>query len=271
MLAVEQTRRGMFRGAVTDAERDLSPSEQRIAMGKALRNLRKRVRPEPDVMSQEEAAAAAEVTRQAWQNYETGKRQVILRSDVQERLVRALGMTIDDLHGEYRAITGQAAPPAPQAGIEPPEMIMLPVRDRIQAGAWLAIDGLDQRRVQKIPVLRDPRYPQADQWIAPVIGDSMNRLNIQEGDMVHCVSTIDIHYFPRTGDVVEVERIRFGGQERELTLKQVEVTAEGVLLWPRSTNPRWQEPIEIRPDGAEEEIEVRIRGLVLTSMRRHFS
>jgi hypothetical protein len=98
-------------------------------------------------------------------------------------------------------------------------------------------------------VARDPRFPHARQWLSEVRGDSVNLLNIVEGDLVHCVDAIEIGYYPRTGDVVEVERLRFGGQERELTLKQVEVTEAGVLLWPRSTNPRFEvdpAPLELK-------------------------
>jgi len=68
--------------------------------------------------------------------------------------------------------------------------------------------------------------------------------------------------------VVEVERIRFQGRERELTLKQVELTPKGVVLWPRSTNPRWKQPLHILADGdAGDDVEVRIRGWVIKLIR----
>jgi hypothetical protein len=95
---------------------------------------------------------------------------------------------------------------------------------------------------------------------------------ILEGDLVHLVDAFALgEYEPATGDVVEVERVRFGGAEREFTLKQVEVTPGGVLLWPRSTNPRWQSPIPYHVDGVEaDDIEVRVRGRMLQVIRPFF-
>ena len=118
------------------------------------------------------------------------------------------------------------------------------------------------------PALRDPRYAKAPQWLSEVQGDSVNKLNIFDGDLVHVVDAIAIGYYPLDGDIVEVERLRYGGLERELTIKQVEVTPSGWLLWPRSTNPRYQDPIEILNDGEPAEgTEVRIRGLVVRMHR----
>jgi hypothetical protein len=146
---------------------------------------------------------------------------------------------------------------------------MLMIRDRVQAGAWLQADDDNQLQPKAYPAVKDPRYPSAQQWLSEVVGDSVNLLHVHDGDLIHCVDTIDIGYHPRTGDLVEVERLRFGGQERELTLKQVEVTPESILLWPRSTNPKWQNPIAFDLGAEEdEEIEVRIRGLVVAAIKR---
>ena len=158
----------------------------------------------------------------------------------------------------------------------PPLGADLPVLGPVQAGAWLAVDDLDQDEPRRIPAALDPRYPDADHYLLEVRGDSMNALThngrptpIFDGDYVHCVCVTDIGYVPRTDDVVEFVRLRSGGHLREVTLKQVEVTRDGVLLWPRSTNSRWTTPVTYR-DGAdgEEEITGTIRGLVLTSIRR---
>lgn len=90
---------------------------------------------------------------------------------------------------------------------------------------------------------------------------------ILDGDLVQLVDAIAIDYEFQNGDVVEVERIRFSGREREYTLKQVEVAADGTLtLWPRSTNPRWAEPVAYK-EGDEEDVEVRVRGKVISHIR----
>ena len=98
---------------------------------------------------------------------------------------------------------------------------------------------------------------------------------ILDGDFAHVVDAIDIEYRPETGDVVEVERVRFDGREREVTLKQVEVIRPSTrtepgeyLLWPRSTNPAFAEPVPYREGMASPDyVEVRIRAKMLRVIR----
>lgn len=96
----------------------------------------------------------------------------------------------------------------------------------------------------------------------------MNLRGIIDGDLVHLVDAISINYQPVTGDVVEVERTRHQGSERELTLKEVVVSANGIELWPRSSNPLWTEPVRIEDGMLLEDGEVRIRGLMIQLIRR---
>ncbi len=215
------------------------------------------------------------ISAQAWSQYEAGSRPGIHRPEVQRKLVAALGASVDDLQRHLYSLdgSGQDAIPATAKILQfrPQEVLGgLMIRDRVQAGAFLAADDLSQEEPRPYPHARDGRYPHADQWLSTVVGDSVNLLGIFDGDLVHCVSAVDIGYRPRTGDIVEVERLRFGGQMRELTIKQVEVTPEGPLLWPRSSNDRWREPVRLTENVAEgEQFEVRIRGLVVGSVRRY--
>jgi hypothetical protein len=128
---------------------------------------------------------------------------------------------------------------------------------------------MDQDEPKRIPAAFDPRFPREAQYLTEVVGDSVDQLRIFDGDLVHCVDIGAIGYVPMTDDIVELERSRFDGQERELTLKQIEMTPEGPVFWPRSTNPRHRDPIDPR-DGVprNEDITWRVRGLVLTSIRR---
>lgn len=248
--------------------RPAPPSIEIAALAKALRQLR-----EEAGLSQADAAAAAGVTRQAWQLYETAARQSILRTDKQHELASALGVSRETLLLYKSRFAGGRAPTVAGGLSErswAPELQLLPIRDAVRAGAWLTVDDMDQSQQRLSTTARDPRYPGADQWLAPVVGESMNERGILDGDLVHIVDANDIGYYPRTGDVVEVERIRFQGRERELTLKEVEVTPEGMLLWPRSTNPRWRDPVRLS-DGfqdGDDDAEVRIRGLMLQLIRR---
>lgn len=256
--------RGMPSTPRTDA-----PSEQK-SLGEALKRLRQRAG-----LSQAEAADRAEIVEITWRRYEKGVRGVTLDKLIE--LAQAIGFDRDSLLMEQAAVVGGVAPPPTARGhlervaafTPAPNDAGLVIRDRVQAGNWLEADDTGQSTYRTYPAVRDARYPHADQWLSEVMGDSVNRLNIFEGDMVHLVDTIAIGYHPRTDDVVEVERIRNGGAERELTIKQIELVHDGLLLWPRSTNSRWSQPLELR-DGTNdgEEIEVRIRGLVIGLHRR---
>ncbi|MBN8263118.1 MAG: helix-turn-helix domain-containing protein [Xanthomonadales bacterium] len=237
------------------------------ALGEALKALRLR-----SGMTQAEAAEAMGLSSgEAWRVYEIGKSPGIFKPGIQFKLAHAVKGTLADLLTERDLITGRAIQRFPAAANDPfmgGDRSELPIRDRIQAGAWLLADDTTQT-FRTFPAARDGRYPGANQWISEVTGDSMNLLSIFDGDFVHCVDAGDIGYHPRHGDIVEVERLRNGGSERELTLKQIEMTAEGFVLSPRSTNPRWKEPLRLS-DGVSEgdEFEVRIRALVVTTMRR---
>ncbi len=249
--------------------------------GRALRVLRKRADLTQDQAAENYAKLTSQddFTAQAWGLIEAGKRKYLFSPISQRQLTAAIGSSPEGLaaaRGELAARPMESDPvalaPTERFSTAAPQSALLPVRDRVQAGAWLAADDTSQVAPRIYPAVRDPRYPTAEQWLSEVIGDSVNRLGIFEGDLVHCVDAIAVGYFPRTDDLVEVERLRFGGQERELTIKQVEVTPGGVLLWPRSTNARWGAPLSLTAGADDsEEIEVRIRGLVIASIRRFSS
>lgn len=57
------------------------------------------------------------------------------------------------------------------------------------------------------------------------------------------------------------------GALREVTLKEVEITPEAILLWPRSTNPKWSDPVQL-DDGAGDDVEVQVTGLLVQAIRR---
>lgn len=238
-------------------------------LGRALQVLRSRAG-----LSQERAGATIGLSGEGWRKYELGS-PGLFRPDMQERLSGALGFTRVDLLEERSRVAGDPAPPVrspmPRVDLAPTgDHAPLTIRDRVQAGAWLAADDFDQSTPRITNTLPDPRFPRAEQWLSEVAGDSVNALGIVDGDTVHCVAYWNARSQPRTGDIVEVERTRFGGSMRELTIKQVEVTESQILLWPRSTNPRWREPIALDDGiGSGEQFEVTIRGLVLAAIR-HF-
>jgi SOS-response transcriptional repressor LexA len=148
-----------------------------------------------------------------------------------------------------------------------PELSQLPVVGPVQAGAWLAVDDLPQDDPPTMPVMLDRRYLHARQWLREVRGDSMNARNILPGDFAHLVDITEAGVNLNTGMIVEVTRHRDGGGLREITLKEVELTRDGILLWPRSTNPKWRDPVAVDPaDGAD--VEVQITGLLIAKITR---
>ncbi len=148
-----------------------------------------------------------------------------------------------------------------------PEATELPLIGPVQAGAWLMIDDTAQDEPTYLTAVVDRRYPHAAQWLREVRGDSMNERGIFPGDLAHIVDLPGTGVNLNSGMVVEVTRSRDGGGLREITLKEVEMTPRGVVLWPRSLNPKWKDPVRL-DDGSGTDIEVRITGLLLQTIKR---
>lgn len=149
----------------------------------------------------------------------------------------------------------------------PPLLAELPLVGPVQAGAWLALDDSGQEDPPMIAAAVDRRYPHARQWLREVRGDSMTARNIYPGDLVHLVDVVGAGVNLNTGMIVEVTRGRAGGALREITLKEVEATERGLVLWPRSHNARWKEPV-LLDDGGADDIEVEITGLLIAKITR---
>lgn len=141
----------------------------------------------------------------------------------------------------------------------------LPVIGPVQAGAWLEVDETPQDEPVMLSIAADRRYPHARQWLREVRGDSMDRRGILPGDMAHLVDFQGSGVELRSGQVVEVTRSRAG--LREITLKEVEITPDRILLWPRSSNPKWSNPVQL-DDGDGLDVEVQITGLLLATIKR---
>jgi hypothetical protein len=144
--------------------------------------------------------------------------------------------------------------------------LYLPVRYRVQAGHWIEVDVAAQEYpAPPRAVAPDPAYSAWPQWLELVVGDSIDR-EIQPGSYAHVVDAVDMGYAPQQGDFVVVERRRDQGRLRERSIKQVEIKRSGrVELWPRSTNPMWNKPLELAT--SDETAEVHIVGLVIGAYR----
>lgn len=144
----------------------------------------------------------------------------------------------------------------------------LAVRYRAGAGIWHEVGDV-QAFEGVFPVTADPAYAGYSQWLERVVGDSMD-LEYPDGAYVHVVSTDDMAYSPRPGDHVILVRYRNDGQEIERTIKEVVRSGRKLEFWPRSTNPRWKEPVLLHGGDSDQIADlhrVEVAGLVLGSYR----
>ena len=94
----------------------------------------------------------------------------------------------------------------------------------------------------------------------------MCRLRLFDGDFIICISYFETRMFPQDRDIVVVtER---NGHLVSRTVKEVEVHADRVELWPRSSNAQFQSPITI-PRTLDPDIEsnIEITDLVIGVFR----
>lgn len=98
----------------------------------------------------------------------------------------------------------------------------------------------------------------------------MNKAGIEDGAWIVAVDAGD--YIDQVGDIVSgsyvvVERTRFQGSERELTVKEIRYYRDRYELHPNSTDASYR-PIVVQHDEApDDETQVRIVGLVLGAYR----
>lgn len=133
----------------------------------------------------------------------------------------------------------------------------LPTVLDVQAGHWLAVEFMDEYQGDGVRVPYCEEYKEFDQFAVKVVGDSINKF-AQDGDRLVC-ATIESGIQLVDGDHVIVEATRNGGAEVEATVKQIKMTADGLELWPNSTNPVHIGPVKLGKNGDE----VRLKGVVL--------
>lgn len=168
------------------------------------------------------------------------------------RLAKTLGTSVESLLGDED--------PSPSLAIDE---IQLPVLYKTAAGPWLEQEQIAQTEPKMATAIRIKGYEKFPQWLEQVEGESVNRL-IPHGTLIHVVDAIAMGYTPSNDDIVVVLRTRAGGMLQERTVKQVEITTTGIQLWPRSYDPQYSKPLELRHGASEdEEITVEIVGKVV--------
>lgn len=214
-------------------------------MGAAIRNLRERSRPAGKRMSQDEAAAKLGMTRQAWQSYEAGDRQVVLRSDVQERIAEALDTTVEALLFEYDKIIGTPARrPERTADDRDAPSFELVVPSRAKAG-------------RRAPLAYDLGEPETTVDMGWMFGPNGSGLRVAGDSMTGYVESGQLVIFDRTRWPSRGEGCVIETNDGELYVKEY-VAQEGPILRVRQRFP--EEIIEFPMDEIKGVYAIRLRG-----------
>lgn len=138
------------------------------------------------------------------------------------------------------------------------------VRGETAAGRWFEQEEVFNDEPPMISMVLG-KYVRLHQFAFRVVGNSMNRKRIHNGDYVVCVPYFEARTGITVGDIVVVERRR--GQLTERTVKQIDRGPNGWELWPRSNDPAHKDPIVIPFDDgkADDGTEIEIIGLVISA------
>lgn len=186
------------------------------------------------------------------------------RSESLDKLADALGTTTDYLLG--KDVDGAVRGPAIERQGE-----TLSYAGVIQAGQFISVDEYFTQDPDSVPdyVLPDMKFGKVRQYAYKAAGDSMNEAGILDGMWVVAADAsdyVDSYGDIVTGDLVVVERCRFQGSERELTVKEVHFLRDRYELRPVSSNSEHKSITvphdhNVSSDGEE----VKIIGVVLTA------
>ncbi len=116
---------------------------------------------------------------------------------------------------------------------------MVGVIGEVRAGVFAEVPDHEPEPWGHVPVSL-PEYARAQLFALQVVGRSMDRFYPDGSTVVVCPAH---EAGVREGDHVVVRRWR--GGLAETTLKEVVASTKGVELWPRSTDPAYQEPIRL--------------------------
>lgn len=212
-------------------------------------------------LSQPDLAKLAGVSQQLISQLENGKNAATTKLP---KIAQALGVPVSEIDESY---AHQGLSPQPIVRIGTP----VPYAGIVQAGSFLAVDEYFNQDPDQVPsyVLPDPAYPKVRQYAWQSRGDSMDEAGILHGMWVvgaDAADYIDQYGEIETGDLVIVERLRFQGQERELTVKEVHFYRDRYELRPASSNKE-HKPIVVahNHEANSDTEEVKIIGVVLTA------
>jgi transcriptional regulator with XRE-family HTH domain len=222
-------------------------------MGNRLKNLR-----ELRGWTAEEAANHFGLSRSGYVKLERGERRL---SDTHiSTATKVYGVPVGDILGD--STIGPA--------VARPDAALPTFGGFVQAGAFLPVDEYFQQDEYPVPefVLRQPAYSRVRQYSYQVRGDSLNAVGITDGMWIVAADAadfIDTYGEVESGEFVVVERTRFQGAERELTVKEIRFYRDRYELIPRSTNPEHKTIVVPHDRKADDQVEVKIVGVLLTA------
>lgn len=135
---------------------------------------------------------------------------------------------------------------------------------RVAANTWMDVSEMDfdYDDVETVPSVGG--YPPSWQYGLIIEGNCLNKI-AQHGEKLVCLNIIAAQLEPKPGDLVVVERKKYGGQMVERTAKRLRQSAHGYELWPESNDPAHQDPIVLYEPDAD--VQVNIIGKVLWIVR----
>ena len=144
-----------------------------------------------------------------------------------------------------------------------PPLERVVVRGDVQGGAWREAIEWNEDDWYTVAVPRDERYPNLPRFGLEVRGASMNQV-FPEGTVLICILTEAIQDGVPPGKKVIVQQVDRAGLT-EATVKELLVDEQGrAWLWPRSTDPEYQAPLQFDQEKAED---VKITAVVTGSYR----
>lgn len=193
-----------------------------------------------------DAAKAFGWNEHTYKSHENGVRGI--RPDAARKYASAYGSTAAYIMG----MAGNGLEPKTVSNV-----INVPVIARVSAGTFRYDEPIEFEGVLVPAVPRADLVP-SSQYSVIIDGPSVNK-RIADGAFAICVPLSNYPGGAQHGQLVHVVRERSGLHEN--TIKELRFTPEGSILMPVSTDPRYQEPVQLST-GDDDEI-VRIQGIVI--------
>lgn len=137
------------------------------------------------------------------------------------------------------------------------------VLGEVAAGNWVDPETPEEVEVPNLYVPFDQRYPPVYQFALIVRGKSIEKY-ARDGQALVCVSVGGgSPVEPRNGDIVIAERTRAQGGLVERTAKLLRINGAHRELVPQYLDDRLNEPLRLKGDRDNEDIEVRVLAVVI--------